>query len=162
MSCIGRFFIHALHHRIGRDWFLARPPPPTGPPECHKHIPETCAFPFLQESRIREWHRLCANSLQKNRHGFSEGIFQHLLFQCVASANFGAPCSQDKFARRGYALRFQFSLCLKPIIKVVAGVASPIQIKLISAMLDLFRFRVLFAVGAWLVWMFVMLHVLNG
>jgi hypothetical protein len=29
-------------------------------------------------------------------------------------------------------------------------------------MFDLFRFRVLFAVGAWLVWMFVMLHVLNG
>lgn len=94
-------------------------------------------------------------------HKFSEGIFQHLVSNSCALSIFGAQCSQDKFAWRGSALRFQLALCSKPIIKIVAGVASPIQIKLISAMLDLFRFRILFAVGAWLVWMFVMFHILN-
>jgi hypothetical protein len=89
------------------------------------------------------------------------GFFNICCFNSWAPLIFGAPCSQDKFARRGFTLRFQLALCSQPVIKVVAGVASPIQIKLISAMLDLFRFRILFAVGAWLVWMFVMFPVLN-
>ena len=65
-----------------------RPPPPAVPPRCRRHIPETCAFPFLPAFRIREWHRSCVNSLQKDRHGFSEGIFQHLVFQLICSVNF--------------------------------------------------------------------------
>src|ERR1017187_887203 len=53
-----------------------RPPPPTVPPGCHRHIPETCAVPFLPAFRIREWHHSCVNSLEKDRHGFREWFFQ--------------------------------------------------------------------------------------
>jgi len=70
------------------------------------------------------------------------------LGQILVRRHFGRRIvSKDMFARRGVALRFQLALRSQPIIKVVTGVASPIQIRLISTMLDLFGFRILFAVG---------------
>jgi hypothetical protein len=59
-----------------------------GAPGCRRHTPETCGVPSLPAFRIREWHRSCVNSLEKDRHEFSEGIFQHLVFQLICSVNY--------------------------------------------------------------------------
>ena len=60
----------------------------------------------------------------------------------------GAFPSQENFGRSRLALRFQLVFCPQPVLEVVAMVAAPVQIKFISAVLDLFRVRILFAVGA--------------
>lgn len=80
----------------------------------------------------------------------------------MGSANFhGAPHSQKCFYRSGFALLPQLAFHSQPIIKIVARVASPIQIKFASAMLDLFRISITFAVGALLVLIFVTFHILS-
>ena len=80
----------------------------------------------------------------------------------MGSANsHGAPHSQKSFYRSGFALLLQLAFRSQPIITIVAGVASPIQIKFVSAMRDLFRIRIAFAVGALLVLIFGMFHILS-
>src|ERR1017187_337216 len=104
---------------------------------------------------------LFATSLKKGGPGFLDRIVRQPLIHCIGSANFnGTPDSQENFARRGFPLRFQFAFRPQPIVKVVAGVAAPVQIKLVSTMLDRFWVRIMFAVGTLLVLIFVMFHIL--
>jgi len=81
-------------------------------------------------------------------------------FSHVVDCLHGASLSQKNFGRSRCARHFQLAFRPQPVLAVVAGIATPIQIKFISAMLDLFRIRLGSAVGGLMLRMFVMFHVL--
>lgn len=73
----------------------------------------------------------------------------------------GALHSDGNFDRSGFALRFQLAFRPQPIRKVVAGIASPIQVEFISAVLDLFWIRIMYAVGTLRRVFFLMFHIFS-
>ena len=67
--------------------------------------------------------------------------------------------SHENFVPSGFARSFQLAFRPQPILTVVAGVASAIQVEFISAVLDLFWIRIVFVGGTLLVLFFVMFHI---